>query len=189
MNITAKQKRVIVISGLLFVAVLVCGIGIKYILPAFRRPTPWAPSRILGYCKEVAITTRLYYYQELEGNVPQDPAPGLVSFLIKAGPNFSREAPAEGYKSVGDSAFYLFLPPKLESPSPLLIAYSGPFGENERLYRGTLFLRGYEIVVVVLSEAELIGIVGRETFENKKPDFYVWRLRSKYLEEQSDKSN
>jgi hypothetical protein len=186
MNIKMSQKRFIVISIALFVAILLLGIGKKYILPGFRRPTRSVSIQIGSSCNMVAKTLR-FYYEELDGNVPENPVPGFVN-LMSIDPLFSREAPVAPYTSKRDISFYLLLPRKLESSAPLLIAYTSPFTKNKgEVYRYALFLQGEEIVILLLREPILKGIVGKETFEEKIPDFYIWKRRSKYLRDQSDK--
>jgi hypothetical protein len=84
--------------------------------------------------------------------------------------------------------FFLLLPDELESARPVLIGYTTSVStKTGEVYRGVLFLRGKEIAVVTLQEGILKNIVGRENFENKKPDFYIWRKRLNYLQDQRRK--
>ena len=187
MNITASQKRFIVISIALFVAILLLVIGKKYILPGFRRPTRSVSVQMGSNCNMVAKTLR-FYYEELDANFPENPVPGFVNCLMSIHSRFSREAPVAPYTSERDISFYLLLPGKLESSGPLLIAYTNPFTRNKgEVFCWSLFLQGRRISIVLLRESLLKAIVGEETFEKKKPDFYRWEKRRKYLRDQSDK--
>jgi len=172
MNIKMSQKRFIVIFIALLVAILLLVIVKKYILPGFRKPTRSVSIQIGSSCNMVAKTLR-FYYEELDGNVPENPVPGFVN-LMSIDPLFSREAPVAPYTSERDVSFYLLLPGKLESSAPLLIAYTSPFTRNKgEVFCWSLFLQGREISIVLLRESLLKGIVGEETFEKKKPDFYM----------------
>ena len=185
MNIKMSQKRFIVIFIALLVAILLLVIVKKYILPGFRKPTRSVSIQIGSSCNMVAKTLR-FYYEELDGNVPENPVPGFVN-LMSIDPLFSREAPVAPYTSKRDVSFYLLLPCKLESSAPLLIAYTSPFTRNKReVFCWSLFLQGRRISILLLRESLLKAIVGEETFEKKKPDFYIWEKRRKYLRDQSD---
>jgi len=187
MNIKMSQKHFIVISIALFVAILLLGIGKKYILPGFRKPTLSVSANMGARCSIVAKVLRLYY-EERYGNVPENPIPGFVNYLIDIDPLFSQEVPVAPYTSDQDMSFYLLLPGKLESSGPLLIAYTNPFTRNKgEVFCWSLFLQGRRISIVLLRESLLKAIVGKETFEKKKPDVYIWKKRSKYLRDQSDK--
>jgi len=182
----SKKVKYLIIVLLLFVSTLLA-IGKWYILPGFRTPTFSVSAQMGAKCSMVAKTLRLYY-EDLYGNVPENPIPGFVNYLIDIDPFFSREAPVAPYTSKYDTAFYLLLPCKLESSASLLIAYTSPFTKNKgEVYRYALFLQGRKISIQALRESLLKDIVGEETFEKKKPDFYLWKKRSKYLREQSDK--
>lgn len=186
MRFSKKVKYLIIV--LLLVVSTLLAIGKWYVLPILMKYPSYPPSAIIGInCSKVAKALRLYY-EGLGANVPENPIPDFVNYLIDIDPLFSREAPVAPYASERDISFYLLLPCKLESSAPLLIAYTSPFTRNKgELFRYSLFLQGREISILLLRESLLKGIVGDETFENKKPDFYIWEKMRKYLRDQSDK--
>lgn len=186
MKFSKKAKHLLIVVSLLFLVSFV--IGKWCVLPILTKyPSVPLSARLGTMCSTVGTALTLYY-QGLDGNVPENPVPCFVTYLMDVDPSFSREAPVEPYKSELDMSFYLLLPPKLESSNPLLIAYTGPFKKNrEGFYRHALFLQGTKTLVLTFPEGLLKAVVGKETFEKKKPDFYIWKKRSKYLRDQSDK--
>jgi len=186
MRFSKKVKYLIIV--LLLVVSTLLAICKWYVLPILMKYPSYPPSKRMGInCDMVAKTLRLYY-EERYGNVPENPIPGFVNYLIDIDPLFSRQAPVAPYTSDQDMSFYLLLPRKLESSASLLIAYTSPFTKNKgEVYRCALFLQGEKIAIQAPRESILKGIVGKETFEEKIPDFYIWKRRSKYLRDQSDK--
>ena len=187
MNIKMSQKRFIVISIALLVAILLLVIVKKYILPGFRKPTRSVSTVTATNCAMLRAGLKTYY-EKLDANVPENPVPDFVNYFMSSGYRFSRKAPVAPYTSERDISFYLLLPGKLESSAPLLIAYTSPFTRNKgEVFCYALFLQGREISILLLRESLLKGIVGEETFEKKKPDFYMWEKRRTYLRDRSDK--
>ncbi|GAH62958.1 unnamed protein product, partial [marine sediment metagenome] len=130
------------------------------------------------------------YYENLQGKLPENPSSDFIAYLtgLEKDSRFSREPPVAPYKSERDLGFYLLLPVNLESRRPLLIGYTTSITTKTGLrYCGAFFLREKEIVAVTIEDCVLRNIIGSEDFEKRKPDFYIWKKRSKYLRDQSDK--
>jgi hypothetical protein len=158
-----------------------------FLLPKLLYPHTPLSHRVASNCFTVKKALELYY-AKINENIPENLTADFVNFLVDVDPSFSAQAPIPPYTSEGDMSFYLFLPPRLESPSPLLIWYTSPFtaGRKQNL-RAVIFLRGDEMDMVMLREEVLEAIIGKETLKKKKPDFYIWKKRSQYLDQTSHK--
>lgn len=157
------------------------------LLPKLQYPRTPMSHRVSYNCFMVKKALELYY-AKMNENISENPIPGFITLLMDVDTSFSLQAPIPPYTSVEDMSFYLFLPRKLESPSALLIGYTSPFEtDTKQTFRAAIFLRGGEIDMVRLREEVLEGIIGKETFKKKKPDFYIWKKRSQYLDDTSHK--
>jgi len=178
----------------LFILLLSIGIfaavAIWIILPGLSTG-PKLSSRMLAAVNCHTVGSHLLkYYREVRNKTSADTVPDFVTYVTDPEKKliFTREPPIEPYTSRSDMGFFLLLPDELESARPVLIGYTTSVStKTGEVYRGVLFLRGKEIAVVTLQEGILKNIVGSENFENKKPDFYIWRQRLNYLQDQRRK--
>lgn len=161
------------------------------VLPALRTPTIPLSHKVGANCNALKKALELYY-SKLSCNIPSNPVDGFIDFLIDndIDSSYSKERPVKPYTSKLDISFYLLLPSELESHGLLLIGYTSPFTEKTgEVYHYALFLQEREISIWKLQPGKLKDIVGKDIFEKKKPDFYFWNKRSRYLQEKSAKKD
>lgn len=170
-----KTKLKIIVS-IVSGGILLLIITIFYILPGFLK-SPKTPPRLLIEinCKGLKIYLN-QYYENLQGKIPENPSSDFIDYLmgLKRKTRFSLVPAVAPYKSERDLGIFLFLPVSLESGSPLLIGYIIPVTKKKgQIYRGALFLRNKEIVIVTMEDWVLRNIIGSEDFEKRKPDLYI----------------
>ena len=179
MRLSKKTKYISIVCFLLLFLIIVK----FYLLPKLQSPRIPLPHRVAFDCFTVKKALEVYYAKMSEDFL-DNPIHGFITFLMDADSSFSDQAPVSPYKSEEDMSFYLFLPRKLDYPNPLLIGYTNSFeASTKQSYRNVMFLRNGEIAVVRLREEVLVDIIGKETYTKKKPDFYIWKKRTQYLEQ------
>ena len=68
---------------------------------------------------------------------------------------------------------------------PTLIGYTSRIKKwkQERFFRIGLFLRGTDVVVVILSSDALDKLVGEQIIKQAEPDIYFWAYKEQYLKD------
>jgi len=170
-NLPSNKKKWLPI--VLICGALLTGVGLIYWgeLP-FRSSTTRIASKTGAYLS-MSRNALNRYYGEHRNESAEDVSLDFSRYLANADSNFSVRATDTknpGRKSI---EFFLMLPERLESQGPLLIAYTSSFKYRRSVCRFAMFLRDGEFVIVLMAEGVLREIVGKEAFEDKKPDLYV----------------
>jgi hypothetical protein len=181
-----KGKKIKIIALLFLTGIFILA-GVMWLMRACATSPKLSHRTLAAINCHTVGSYLLKYYREVRNKTPTDMVPDFVTYVTDPEKKliFTREPPIEPYTSRSDVGFFLLLPDELESARPVLIGYTTSVStKTGEVYRGVLFLRGKEIAVVTLQEKVLKNIVGSKGFENKKPDFYIWRQRLNYLQDQ-----
>jgi len=124
----------------------------------------------------MACRAMIHYLKEYRDHLrdcpPEDINKEFARYVDDRCTKYTLTAPSP--RSILDLGVYLLLPEKLESPRPLLIAYTDPKpGIIEgRLWRHIIVLRGNELVHVRESSRGVEMMVGKKNMVGRKPDLY-----------------
>lgn len=115
------------------------------------------------------------FYQKSVPLDPDDRRRGFLDFMIPKSSIYHATPPEPGKESIRDTEVYLDLPVKLESETPLLIAWSNEL----RLQDGTpyiifLVLQGQKIEIQGQPKEEFLAAYAESLRKQTKPSLYIW---------------
>jgi len=179
-----SRKKAWTVATCIVATTALCGLGL-WIWPGLLHhrhdPSAVAYARmtmnnLVGYLQA--------FYKERGSSDEDDINAACAKWLLEALNMFSAEPPVEPYTDPLDLRIYLLLPERLDSPQPLLIAFSQPVEQDDgTLCRQTLFLCDSKLAVVPLDEWKMWSLLGQQELAAAMPDIYFWRWRRRYLED------
>ena len=156
------------IAGIVIVGDTACG-------P--RQPLPELDAMGHTACEGLLQDLRTYYIR-LKENAPENINKAFASYVQDHwATRCSVAPPPPSHQSMQVLGIYLLLPERLESPRPVLIAYTDPKPDDLKghLWRQIIVLRGKELVHLKDRSWRVEMMVGKGNMEGRKPDLYFRR--------------